>query len=348
MAARTVDLRSDTVTKPTDEMREAMVQAIVGDDSFGEDPTVNELQDRAAAKVGMEAALYVPSGTMANRCALVAHTRPGDAVFCEEEAHMYLGERKGYVNIASLAPRTIKGESGIIKPEQVDEAVESSNALVARPSLLCLENTHNMSGGTAWLPEEIEATAAAAHRHGLKVHIDGARIFNAVAAIGVDVQEYTRHADSVMFCVSKGLSAPVGSLLCGSRDMIERARAMRKRLGGGMRQAGMVAAAGIVALETMVERLAEDNARAKKLYEGLSAIEGIEAAQPFRPTNFVLVDVAGMGWQHDEMFEKWKSCGILGHPRPPTALRLVVNRHIDDEDVDYVVSETQRLIAAAR
>ena len=159
MSERIVDLRSDTVTKPTDEMREAMVGAIVGDDSFGEDPTVNELQDKAAAMVGMEAALYVPSGTMANRCALVAHTRPGDAVFCEEEAHMYLGERKSYVNIATLAPRTIKGKSGVIKPEQVDEAVESSNALVARPSLLCLENTHNMSGGTAWLPEEVEAAA---------------------------------------------------------------------------------------------------------------------------------------------------------------------------------------------
>ena len=348
MSDRKVDLRSDTVTKPTDEMRQAMMQAIVGDDSYGEDPTVNELQDKAAAKVGMEAALYVPSGTMANRCALVSHTRPGDAVLGEEGAHLYAGERKSYVNIAGLAPRTIKGESGIIKPEQVDEAVESANPLVAQPSLLCLENTHNVSGGTSWLPEEMEATAAAAHRHGLKVHIDGARIFNAVVAVGVDIKDYTRHVDSMMFCVSKGLSAPVGSLLCGRRDFIERARNMRKRLGGSMRQVGMVAAAGIVALDKMVDRLAEDNERARLLYEGLRQIEGIEAMQPFRPTNFVHVDVEGMGWKPEDLLERWASSGILAHARPPTNIRLVGNRHITDEDVEYLISETRRLIEAER
>ena len=342
MSERTVDLRSDTVTLPTQEMKEAMMDAALGDDGYSEDATVNRLQELAAEKLGMEAGLYVPSGTMGNACALFAHTRSGDDVFFEERAHLFAGARGDFAILNGVRPHPMQAEFGVIQPDQLTEAINSEE--VSQPSLLCIENTHNGSGGSAWTPAEVEAVSKAARAHGLKIHMDGARLFNAVVAHGVDAKNYTRHIDSVMFCVSKGLSAPVGSLLCGSRSFINEADAVRKRMGGGMRQAGIIAAAGIVAVEKMVDRLAEDHENARLLCTGLEVIEGINVPRPPTPTNFAMVNVKELGWHSESIIEKWKACGILANPRPPAGARLVAHRHITHDDVTYVVDATRRLV----
>ena len=222
-----VDLRSDTLTLPTEEMKEAMSAAEVGDDVYGEDPTINRLEELAAEKVGMEAALYVPSGTMGNTCALLTHARHGDEVIFEERAHMYVWECGAFANIAGLASRTLTGENGIFSAEQLRTALRGQNVHFSPTSLVCIENTHNNYGGSAWTPDQVRAVGDVCKEHGLALHMDGARLFNAAVAHGVDAAEYTAHVDSVMFCVSKGLSAPVGSLLCGSRAFIDQAYAMQ-------------------------------------------------------------------------------------------------------------------------
>ena len=316
--------------------------AALGDDGYGEDVTVNRLQELAAEKLGMEAGLYVPSGTMGNACALFAHSCSGDDVFFEERAHLFAGARGEFAVLHGVRPHPMHAEFGVIQPEQLEEAINSEG--VSQPSLLCIENTHNGSGGSAWRPTAVETISKSARTHGLKIHMDGARIFNAVVAHGVDVKDYTRHIDSVMFCVSKGLSAPVGSLLCGSRSFIDAADAVRKRMGGGMRQAGIIAAAGIVALEKMVDRLAEDHENARLLCAGLEAIEGIKIGRPSTPTNFAMVNVEALEWCSESLIRKWKTCGILANPRPPTGARLVVHRHITRADVTYVVDTTRQLI----
>lgn len=345
MPERVVDLRSDTVTLPTEEMREAMARAPLGDDCYGDDPTVNRLQELAAERLGTEAALYVASGTMGNTCALLAHTQPGDEVILEELAHIYGWECGNYAVVAGLAVRLVKGEHGIVPPELLEVAIRKPNVHFATPTLACLENTHNNAAGSVWTPAEVQAFSRVARSHGLKVHMDGARIFNAAVALGVDVKEFSRQVDSVMFCVSKGLSAPVGSLLCGSRPFIDRAGRMRKRLGGAMRQAGVIAAAGIVALERMVDRLAEDHSRAGALADGLRAIPGLRVIQAPRPTNILVLEVAGAGWQSADLIERWRPQGIRCNPRPPSRVRLVTHRHISDQDVEYVLGVTRRLVA---
>lgn len=344
MSDKTIDLRSDTITLPTEAMREAMASAPLGDDVYGEDPTVNRLQELAAEKVGMEAALYVPSGTMGNACALMTHTHWGDEVLFEEQAHLYYWEAGTYAALAGLAVRTVDGEHGIITGDQVREAIRADNPHFAPLKVVCIENTHNNHAGQAWSVAEVAAVGAACREHGLKLHVDGARIFNAAIATGTQVPAFTQHVDSVMFCVSKGLSAPVGSLLCGSKDFIERAYRMRKRLGGAMRQAGVVAAAGIVALEQMVDRLAEDHAVARELAAGLGAIEGVEVISPPRPTNILKVDFAALGWSAADLVAQWKARGVLCNPRPPHGARLVANRHVGLEDVKYVVEATRAMI----
>lgn len=345
MSERTVDLRSDTITLPTEEMRQAMARAAVGDDVYGEDPTVNRLQELAAERLGMEAALYVTSGTMGNTCALLAHAQPGTEVLFEELAHMYNWECGNYATIAGLAARAVRGENGIILPGQVESALRPANVHYPETRLVCIENSHNNCAGAAWSVEQVAAVSRVCREHDLKLHVDGARIFNAAVAVGVDVREYSRHVDSVMFCVSKGLSAPVGSLLCGSRAFIDRAYRMRKRLGGAMRQAGIIAAAGIVALERMVERLAEDHEHARRLVEGLGGVEGFAVEQPPIPTNILNVDVSALGWSSAELIEKWKGFGIRCNPRPPHRARLVTHRHISGEDVEYVVEVTKGMVA---
>ena len=344
MSDKMVDLRSDTITLPTEEMQEAMARAPLGDDVYGEDPTVNRLQELAAEKVGMAAALYVPSGTMGNTCALLAHTNWGDEVLFEEQAHMYYWEAGTYANLAGLATRAVRGEYGIVSADQIHANVRGDNPHFAPLKLVCIENTHNNYAGQAWSVEELAAVSAACRARGLKLHMDGARVFNAAVAMGVDARDYTRHVDSVMFCVSKGLSAPVGSLLCGSRAFVDEAYRMRKRLGGAMRQAGVVAAAGVVALEQMVDRLAEDHAVAQALAVGLGAIEGVAVVFPPRPTNILKVDFAELGWLAAEVVGRWKERGVLCNPRPPHGARLVVNRHVGLGDVEYVVEVTREML----
>jgi threonine aldolase len=340
-----VDMRSDTITFPTEEMREAMKRAEVGDDCFGEDPSVCRLQELAAERLGTEAALFVPTGTMGNLCALICHAQPGQDVVLEQFCHILRAESGGYANVAGLAARPVATEFGILTPEVLEAEIERYGA--EKLGLVCIENTHNYSGGSAWLPSEVEALANVVRKYGTRLHVDGARIFNAAIAAGADVKEYTRHVDSVTFCVSKGLSAPVGSVLCGTRSFIDKAHAARKRLGGGMRQSGVLAAAGIVALESTVERLAEDHARAAVLLEGLDAIEGVKTIRPPVPTNIVVVDVAQMKWTTDELLEKWAAHSIRAVPRRPNRARLVANRHTTDEQVAYVIDVTQQLARAA-
>ncbi len=342
-----VDLRSDTLTLPTEQMKEAMSAAEVGDDVYGEDPTINRLEEIAAEKVGMEAALYVPSGTMGNTCALLTHARHGDEVIFEERAHMYVWECGAFANIAGLASRALTGENGIFSAEQLRAELRGQNVHFSPTSLVCIENTHNNYGGSAWTPAQVRAVGDVCKENGLKLHMDGARLFNAAVALGVDAREYTAHVDSVMFCVSKGLSAPVGSLLCGSRSFIDQAYAMRKRLGGAMRQAGIIAAAGIVAIEHMVDRLAEDHANARRLIDGLGAIEGVEIEAPELATNILKVDVAQWGWTAEQLVSTWKERGILCNPRPPHGARLVTHRHIDTADVDYVIETTREMATSA-
>ncbi len=341
----TVDLRSDTLTLPTDEMRAAMAAADVGDDVYGEDPTVRRLEELAAEKVGMEAALYVPSGTMGNTCALLAHAQHGEEVIFEERAHMYVWECGAFANIAGLASRAIAGEHGIIGADQLREAIRGYNVHFAPSKLVCIENTHNNYAGSAWTPAEVQAVGDVCKESDLKLHMDGARLFNAAVAHGVDASAYTQHIDSVMFCVSKGLSGPVGSLLCGSRAFVDRAYEMRKRLGGAMRQAGIIAAAGIVALETMVERLAEDHDNARRLAEGLAAIEGFSIELPPAATNILKVDVEQLGWSAEKLLAAWKERGILCNPRPPHGARLVTHRHIGAADVEYVLQATREMVS---
>ena len=343
MADRTVDLRSDTTTRPTAEMRAAMQAAAVGDDAFGEDPTVNLLQEKAAERLGMEAALFVPSGTMGNGLALLVHTEPGDTFISHERGHV-MG-RAPFHTAAGIEPRTFAAEFGVIAPEELADLVQQDRAAAGKPSLLCLENSHNHSGGYAWLPEEVAAAAGAARDLGLKVHMDGARMFNSCVALGVEARQYAGHADSVMFCVSKGLSAPVGSLLCGSRDFIDKARKVRSSIGGTMRQAGTVAAAGIIALDSMVDRLAEDHRHARLLCGGLAEIEGITPRQPPNPTNFVMVDAIRLGWSSTDLGERVAAEGVLAIQRPPNDLRLVLHRHLGPEDVEFAIEAFARAAA---
>ena len=343
--SKMIDLRSDTVTHPTEEMREAMRQAEVGDDVKSEDPTVNRLEELAAQTVGTEAALFVASGTMGNSCALMAHTRAGEEVLFEDQSHMYNWEAGGYAVLAGLAAKAVVGTNGVMAPQQVADFVRPENPHRPHARLVCIENTHNMAGGHALTVAEIEAVAAAAHEHGFAIHMDGARIFNAAVALGVDVRALVGPVDSVMFCLSKGLSAPVGSLLCGTRAFIDKAYRARKLLGGAMRQVGVIAAAGIVALESSIERLAEDHDNARRLHAGLNAIDGFGAEQPPRPTNFVVANVADLGWDQEQLLSSWKKRGILASPRPGARARLVTHRHISRADVDYVVEATAEMTA---
>ncbi len=345
LVADVIDLRSDTVTQPTDEMREAMARAVVGDDVFGEDPTVRDLETLAAAMLGKDAGLFVPSGTMANLVAVMTHTQKGDEVLVESEAHVYYYEVGSMSAVAGVIPRPLAGQLGYLAPEQLREAVRPPNIHFPIPRLLCVENTHNRAGGIPFGPQEMDAVCVTAHELGLVVHVDGARIFNAAVALGVPVQALVRHADSVMFCVSKGLSAPVGSVLVGSRTVIDRARRFRKMVGGGMRQAGVIAAAGLVALRTMVTRLAEDHANARALATGLAQIPGLSVDLAQVRTNIVPVHIHG-SIAAAEVTARLREVAVLALPTGPATIRMVTHRHIAARDVDRAL-EAIRLTAAS-
>ncbi|MBM3458527.1 MAG: low specificity L-threonine aldolase, partial [Armatimonadetes bacterium] len=289
-----IDLRSDTVTHPTEAMRAAMATAEVGDDVYGEDPTVNRLQAVAARAVGMEASLFVPTGSMGNLLAVKCHTQPGDEILIERNAHILQFEMGGLAWFSGVTPLALESDGGILDPDRVRENIHAHVPYYRmRTTLVCLENTHNYGGGRVYPLETLSAISASARAAGVPVHMDGARLFHAAVALGVPAAEITRHADSVMFCFSKGLSAPVGSVLCGTEEFIQKALRARRVVGGGMRQAGCLAAAALLALETMVDRLAEDHRNARNLAEGLAAIPGLVVEPEKVETNIVMCRLAG-------------------------------------------------------
>ncbi len=332
MSQRFVDLRSDTVTRPTPAMRRAMAEADVGDDVYGEDPTVNRLQERGAALTGKEAALFVPSGSMGNQIAVKVHTQPGEEVLCEASCHIYNIETGTMAAFSGVLPRPIEGRHGVLDPDRAEAAIRPGAYYLPRTTLLCAENTHNLAGGTVMGVAEGEALGAMAKRRGLNSHLDGARIFNAAAALGVEAKALAAPFDSVMFCISKGLCAPVGSLLCGSREFVEKARKVRKMMGGGMRQAGILAAAGLVAFDEILPTLSEDHRKAKVLAERLAAVPGFEVDLKSLQTNIVMLQLHP---PHDgaKVGEALRARGVLCHVISPTQIRFVTHHDVSGEDL---------------
>lgn len=338
-----VDLRSDTLTLPTPEMREAMARAEVGDDVYEEDPTVRRLEALAAERTGKPAAVFVTSGTQGNLVSILAQTRPGQEVVLDTDAHIFNSEVAGATVIGGVQMRPVRTERGFLTPAQVREAVRPANIHVPPTGLVCLENTHNRHGGTCCTPDEIAAVAAVAHEAGVAVHLDGARIFNAAVALGRPAREFTRDVDSVTFCISKGLGAPVGSLVCGSDDMIGRARRVRKMLGGGMRQAGVIAAAGVVALERMVDRLAEDHVNARRLAEGVAALPSLRIDLTSVQTNIVIFRVDRPGGV-DELARGCAARKVKIHAMSPTSVRCVTHKDVDADDIARALDAFQEIM----
>jgi threonine aldolase len=340
-----IDLRSDTVTQPTPAMRRAMAEAVVGDDVFGDDPTVNELERRAAALLGKEAALFVASGTMGNITAILTHTQRGDEVIVGSDAHILLAEVGGTGALAGAVLRPLPNDArGRLDPAAVEATIRPQNVHFPRTALVCLENTHNRCGGAALTAEDMAAVAEVAHRQGAAVHLDGARIFNAAVALGVPARELAASADSVTFCLSKGLSAPIGSLLCGSDEFIDRAHRNRKMLGGGMRQVGIVAAAGLVALDTMIDRLADDHANARLLAEGLARLPGIEIDPEAVQTNIVFFRLTEE--PAPSFIQRLSERGILAGASGPGSVRMVTHHGIERDHIEEVIQRMSRLLGA--
>ena len=332
-----VDLRSDTVTVPSAAMRRAMAEAVVGDDVYGEDPTVNALQEEAARHMGFEAALFVPSGTMGNLIAVQLHAPPGTEAIVEAGSHVYNYELASMSAIAGVLPRVVSGRRGQPEPEEVDVLCREQPYYDAPVTLLILENTHNYAGGAVLPMERKDALLAVAKRHGVPVHLDGARVHNAAAALALPPAKVVEGYDSVLFCLSKGLGAPVGSVLCGSSAFIEKARVARKRLGGGMRQVGVLAAAGRVALRQNVARLGLDHARARRLAEALVDVPGLRIDPTGVETNILIASVnppeAETGWL-EHLREGGVLAGTLGHGR----IRFVTHLGVDDEGIDRAIA----------
>lgn len=334
-----VDLRSDTVTKPSEAMREAARTADVGDDVYRDDPTVNELERRAAEIFGKEAALFVPTGTMGNQVAIRTHTDRGQELLADEHSHAVKWELGGVAQLSGLQTRMLDfGDRGAPTPEQVSEAIVEEGLHEAGTGLLSLENTHNYRGGKAVPKDAIDAAAKAAHDHGVPVHLDGARVFNASEALDTDVAELTEHVDSVMFCLSKGLGAPVGSMVVGDQAFIDAARRERKLLGGGMRQAGIIAAPGLMALENR-GHLAADHDHAARIAEGLNELDGVSAPEP--DTNIVVADVSGTGHSAEEFVAHIERHGVLAVPFSETTVRFTTNWGVGDGDVEAALDSVR-------
>lgn len=338
-----IDLRSDTVTKPTPEMRRAMYEAEVGDDVFGEDPTVNRLQELAANMLGKEAALFVPSGTMGNEIAVRVHSAPGTEIILEAHSHIFLYEQAGPAVLSGVQTRPLEGRRGIIPPDAVAAAIRTADDHEPGTSLLCVENTHNLAGGTVIHPNVMQAYRRICDEHRIPIHLDGARIFNAAVALGIPASELAACADSVMFCLSKGLCAPVGSMLCGTREFIAEAHRVRKLFGGGMRQVGVLAAAGIVALERMVDRLAEDHQKARRLAEGLAQMPGLKVDLETVQTNMVYVDVSETKLTGAEAVAALQSEGVLCLALAPNLLRMVTHHDVSENDIDTALAVASRI-----
>ncbi len=334
-----VDLRSDTVTRPTPEMRKAMAEADVGDDVFGEDPTVRKLEEAAAARLGKEAALFVASGTMANLVSLLVHCGRGDEMILGDQAHIFYYEQGGSAAVGGIHPRTVPNRpDGTVDLDAVAAAVRANDVHFPRSRLLVLENTHNRCNGSPLTAGYMTEAGDLARRLGLKLHVDGARIFNAAVALGTPPEVLVAPADSASFCLSKGLSAPVGSMVCGSLAFVAEARRARKQLGGGMRQAGVLAAAGLVALARMVDRLEEDHQNAKRLAEGIAGIKGLAVALERVRTNLVFIDTRETGMAAPVLVDRLKALGTLCLASGPRQIRAVTHHPLTAADVDSALS----------
>jgi len=341
-----IDLRSDTVTKPTAAMRAAMAEAEVGDDVYGEDPTVNRLQERAAEVFGKEAALFVPTGSMGNQIAVKLHTEPGQEIIIEERGHIFNFEMGTPAAVAGVMIRTVKSHdgSGMLTWDEIASALHIGQPYYSSPTgLICLENTHNFAGGSVMTAEHCAGICEKAHALGIPVHMDGARIFNASVALDTPVSELTRNCDSVQFCLSKGLGAPVGSMLLGTKDFIEEARSWRKRLGGGMRQVGVLAAAGLAALEESPKRLHEDHENARRLAEGIAGIDGVAIDAERVATNIVIFDVSGTGKSAAEICAALKEHGILASGFGKV-IRMVTHYDVSAADIDTALTALRKVI----
>ena len=338
-----IDLRSDTVSKPSEAMRQAMATAEVGDDVFGDDPTVNQLEKRAAAMTGKDDALYVPSGTMGNLIAVLTHTKPGDEILLGDQSHIFQYELGGAARLAGVITRTLTNRpDGTLDAAEILAAARTENLHSPGSKLLCLENTHNRCGGAALPLRAMDELTSTAHSLGMAVHLDGARVFNAAAALGVPVSRVARDCDSVSFCLSKGLGCPVGSVLCGSKEFIEAARRNRKMLGGGMRQVGILAAAGLFALEHNVTRLAEDHANAKMLADGLRELSVFRPNVP--ETNIVVADV--LRGDLNDWLRTFQKAGVLAVGFGPQRMRLVTHINISRADIDEALHRIRDAVGA--
>ena len=337
-----IDLRSDTVTQPTPAMRAAMADAEVGDDVFGDDPTVKRLEACVADMLGKEAALFAPSGTMANQLAVRAHTESGDEILIDANAHIYYYEAGGPAALSGVSCRCLNGVRGIFTAADVEAALRPSDQHYPPTKLVCLENTHNRGGGTIWPLERIREVAGFARRQGLRMHLDGARLWNASVATGIAERDYAVHFDSVSVCFSKGLGAPIGSVLCGSRDFIQRARRFRKMLGGGMRQVGILAAGALYALEHQRSRLADDHANARALAQGLARLPGIELDPTTVQTNIVFFNVKTV--QAKELVQRLDQAGVRMLALGPASIRAVTNLMVTAEEIPKAVEIVGRII----
>jgi threonine aldolase len=340
-----IDLRSDTVTRPTPGMRKAMAEAEVGDDVFGEDPTVNALQEKVANLLGKEVALFVPSGTMANQLSIKSHTQPGDEVIIEASSHPYNFEGGAGAALSGIQFQCLKGVRGILDASQIEEAIRPADHHFPITKLICLENTHNRGGGSIYPLEKMSEIYRLAKTKGLLLHLDGARLWNASVATGIQPREYAQWADSVSVCLSKGLGAPIGSLVAGSKSFIDRVHRFRKMFGGGMRQVGIIAAAGIYALDHHLERLKEDHRNAKRLAVGLKEFKGVSIDPKHVETNIVIFDVTHTGMTGSQVAEAMKKEGVLIHAFSKTQIRLVTHLDVNAEDIERALKAFKKVFS---
>jgi threonine aldolase len=343
-----IDLRSDTVTKPSEAMRKAMYNAEVGDDVYGEDPTVQRLEQTAAELLGKEAGLFVTSGTMGNQIAVLVQARSGEEILLEDQSHIFLYEAATHSAFAGVQTRTIKGVRGAMNPEDVRQAIRPVDIHQPRTAMICVENTHNKAGGALVPVDNMRAIYEIARANDVNVHLDGARLFNAVVASGGKASDFTQYVDTVQVCFSKGLGAPIGSLLAGDQETIDRARIWRKRMGGGTRQVGVIAAPALLALTENVERLADDHANARHLAEGLAAIKGMEINPAEVDTNIVIVNVQGLGISDQHLIEDLKLAGILCGGFGPGLVRFVTHLDVSRSDIDTALAKINAVVRGAQ
>lgn len=337
-----IDLRSDTVTKPTKEMRQAAFEAAVGDDVYEEDPTIRELEEVAANMLGKEAAMFVTSGTQGNQIAVLTHCHSGQEIILEADSHIFYYEGAAISAFAGVQPRVVKGENGIMNPVDIQACIREEDVHMPETGLICLENTHNRAGGAIVPLENMKAVYQVAVNHNIPVHLDGARLFNTAIATKTDIKEFAKYTDTVQFCLSKGLGAPVGSIIAGTNEFIKNARKWRKRLGGGLRQGGIIAAPGLVALQTMVSRLAEDHENARLLATGLQKISGFTVENNV-DTNIVLLNTKAANLSAEQVLAMMKKEGILAVSFGPETIRLTTHFDVTKEAILMVINKMQAI-----